>query len=86
VQTTDQSGNLDLLAAIRKVPGEEELWIDVGWSTGGTFGGNYAQPIQDSVDSTEWPSRSLAPVFGAGHDTSDGKRNVQSVLWFMPVR
>ena len=86
------SDNLELLAAIREVPGEEEIWVDVGWQTGGSFGGNYAQPIQDSADEHWWPAGagaaggggSLAPIFKAGHDVSGGKRNVQSVLWFMP--
>ena len=31
----NQAGNLDLLDAIRRVPGEEEIWVDVGWSSGG---------------------------------------------------
>ena len=35
----NQSDNLVLLDTIREVPGEEEIWIDVGWSTGGAFGG-----------------------------------------------
>ena len=80
------SDNLELLAAIREVPGEEEIWVDVGWQTGGSFGGNYAQPIQDSADEHWWPAAegtgggSLAPIFKAGHDVSGGKRNIQSVL------
>ena len=52
-------------------------WIDVGWNTGGAFGGNYAMPIEDSVDEHWWPKSSLAPVFHAAHTAA---RNINTVL------
>ena len=79
--SANERDNQVLLDAIHTVPGEEEIWIDVGWSTGGDFGGNYAEPIEDSVDRHWWPNGSLAPVFHRAHT---GPRNVQTVLWFMP--
>lgn len=75
----NQSGNMALLDAARSVKGVEEIWIDVGWNAGGCFGGNYAQPVIDSVDRSMWPSGSLQPVFGAAHE-----HNINTVLWFMP--
>ena len=49
----NQSDNLVLLDTIRAVPGEEEIWIDVGWSTGGAFGGEPdATTFAEAVAST----------------------------------
>lgn len=80
-ESANETENMALLQAIQSVPGggEEEIWVDIGWNTGGAFGGNYAEPIQDSVDSHWWPNRSLAPVFHAAHAAG-----VQTILWFMP--
>ena len=70
------------LRNIRRVAEEEEIWSDVGWSAGG-FSGNWAQPIEDSVNPLEYSSLGLAPVYAAAHDTSGGGRAIMTTLWFV---